>query len=241
MRHIMEKTVLAALTLLLARTAVAGEDAVYATFQTTRGSIVVKLLPHEAPNTVTNFIQLAEGMKPWRDPRSGQTLQRPIFDGTLFHRASPRFIIEGGDPLSRNAPLGKNMTPDGDLFGDGGPGYTLTDELNPDGRPFDQPCVLAMAKHAGETNGSQFVITDGSEGQVKQLQPKACASGSGVCGYTRFGEGICGCELVRKIARAGDSNTRLEKVVISRKAPACVVAQMKKGKKQNLEVLALQK
>jgi peptidyl-prolyl cis-trans isomerase A (cyclophilin A) len=237
----MRPTVLAALALLLARPAVAGEDALYATFQTSKGAIVVKLLPQEAPNTVTNFVQLAEGSKEWQDPRSGQKIQHRLFDGTLFHRTSPRFVIEGGDPLSRNAPMGKTMTPDGDLFGSGGPGYNLADELRPGEQPFDRPCLLAMAKHSGETNGSQFVITDGVDGQVKQLQPRDCDSESGVCGYTRFGEGVCGCELVRKIARAGDSNTRLEKVVISRRTPVCVVAQMRKEKKQRPQVLALKR
>ena len=117
----------------------------------------------------------------------------------------------------------------------------MGDEFHPEERPFDRPCLLAMARHGGANSGSQFVITDGVDGQVKQLQPRDCDLGPGVCGYTRFGEGLCGCELVRRIARAGDSNTRLERVVISRVTPACVLAQMKKEKRARSQVLALRR
>ncbi len=232
----MRPTLLVAFVLLVVRPVRAEDAALYATFQTSKGSIVMKLLPQDAPKTVRNFVELAEGKKGWTDPRDGKTLRKPLFDRTLFHRASPGFLIEGGDPLTQNSPLGKV----GDSFGTGGPGYSLEDEIPSAGRLFDQACALAMAKNDGETNGSQFIITDGNEGQVKQLEPHPCDSRPGLCGYTRFGEGVCGCELVRKIAHAGSSNTRLEKVVISAKPPACLQAQVK-AKKRGLQTLALQR
>ncbi len=232
----MRPTVLAVFALFAVRPALAGDGALYATFQTSKGSIVMKLLPEDAPKTVRNFVELAQGKKAWTDPRDGKELHKPLFDGTLFHRASPGFLIEGGDPLTRNSRLGEV----GDAFGSGDPGYSLEDEIPRAGRLFDQACALAMAKYDGETSGSQFIITDGNEGQVKQLEPHACDSKPGLCGFTRFGEGVCGCELVRKIARAGSSNTRLKKVVISANPPACVLAQAK-AKKAGTQALALQR
>ncbi len=232
----MKPTVIVVFALLAVRPVRADEGALYATFQTSKGSIVMKLLPEDAPKTVKNFVQLAQGQKTWTDPRDGKTLHRPLFDGTLFHRASPGFLIEGGDPFTRNSPLGQVS----DAHGAGGPGYSLEDEIPRAGRLFDQACALAMAKSDGETNGSQFIITDGNEGQVKQLEPRPCDSKPGLCGFTRFGEGVCGCELVRKIARAGSSNTRLKKVVISTKAPACVQAQAR-AEKPGLQAVALQR
>ncbi len=78
-----------------------------------------------------------------------------------------------------------------------------------------------MANHGPDTNGSQFFITEGFGAQVPQLNPRRCDSKSGLCGYTRFGDGVCGCDLVGKIARAGNSKTRLVKVVISKQPPTC--------------------
>ena len=94
-------------------------EALYATFKTSLGEIVVKLLPEKAPKTVENFVGLAEGTKEWTDPRSGQKQKKPLYDGTVFHRVIPEFMIQGGDPLGT---------------GTGGPGYKFADEIGPDNR-----------------------------------------------------------------------------------------------------------
>jgi len=196
-----------AVALALVAAPAAAED-LYATFDTSAGKIGVKLLPGEAPKTVKNFVELAEGKKEWTDPKTGQKVKRPLYDGTVFHRVIPGFMIQGGDPLGN---------------GVGGPGYKFENELpKPPAKLFEKPCVLAMANAGPDTNGSQFFITEGYGGSVSQLEPRACVDAKGgVCGYTRFGQGVCGCDLVAQIARAGNSKVRLNKVVISKTAPTC--------------------
>jgi len=197
-----------------------GKD-LYAVFETSRGKIGVKLLPAEAPRTVENFVGLATGTKDFKDPLSGESKKGRYYDGTLFHRVIPGFMIQGGDPATRDAPLGVAEAK-GIPFGRSGPGYQFADELPPPGtKLFEKPCVLAMANAGPDTNGSQFFITEGAGAQVPQLEPRACTSRSGVCGYTRFGLGVCGCDLVPKIAKAGNSETRLLKVTITNAPPTC--------------------
>jgi peptidylprolyl isomerase/peptidyl-prolyl cis-trans isomerase A (cyclophilin A) len=198
---------IAAAAVLLAAAPAAAED-LYATFDTSMGKIGVKLLPSEAPKTVKNFVELAEGKREWTDPRTGQKTTRPLYDGTLFHRVIPGFMIQGGDPLGN---------------GTGGPGYKFENELpRPPAKLFEKPCVLAMANSGPDTNGSQFFITEGYGSSVPQLEPKSCVDAKGgVCGYTRFGTGVCGCDLVGQIARAGNSKVKLNKVVITSKPPTC--------------------
>jgi len=202
----MTKLALCAAVALAAAPALA-ED-VYATFDTSAGKIGVKLLPGEAPKTVKNFVELAEGKREWTDSKTGQKVTRPLFDNTLFHRVIPGFMIQGGDPLGN---------------GTGGPGYKFENELpKPPAKLFEKACVLAMANSGPDTNGSQFFITEGYGASVAQLEPRLCVDAKGgVCGYTRFGQGICGCELVAQIARAGNSKVKLNKVVISSKPPTC--------------------
>ncbi len=162
-------------------------ETVQATFQTSLGEIVVKLLPEKAPKTVANFVGLAEGTREWKDPRSGQSVKRPLYDGTVFHRVIPDFMIQGGDPLGT---------------GTGGPGYRFEDELGPDNR-FDRPGLLAMANAGPNTNGSQFFITEVPTPHLNR-------------GHTIFGEVVKGLELVRKIALTGNAKVKLEKVTITR-------------------------
>jgi peptidylprolyl isomerase/peptidyl-prolyl cis-trans isomerase A (cyclophilin A) len=193
----------------------------YAVFQTSRGAIGVRLLEKKAPNAVKNFVELAMGKKTWTDPGSGTAQsKKPLYDGTLFHRVIPGFMIQGGDPLSRGAELGQSSTNTGRPFGTGDAGSRFADELErPPATPFDAPCQLAMANSGPNTNGSQFFIT---EVVTPHLNPRACANApSGVCGYVHFGEGVCGCERVAEIAKAGPGQTRLEKVVITTKQPTC--------------------
>ncbi len=117
-------------------------DQLYATFKTSAGDIVIKLLPEKAPKTVENFLGLVDGTKEWTDPNSNQKVNRPLYDGTLFHRVIPDFMIQGGDPLGT---------------GYGGPGFRFADEIGPDNK-FDKPGLLAMANAGPNTNGSQFFI-----------------------------------------------------------------------------------
>jgi peptidylprolyl isomerase/peptidyl-prolyl cis-trans isomerase A (cyclophilin A) len=196
----------------------AAPAAQYAVFETSKGKIGVRLLPAKAPNAVKNFVGLAQGTKAWTDPATGEQKKERAYDGTLFHRVIPNFMIQGGDLLSRNAPFGATATKSGLPFGTGSPGYQFDDELEAGARPFDAPCQLAMANSGPNTNGSQFFIT---EGTPSHLNPRACDARGGVCGYVHFGEGVCGCELVGTIARAGNDQTRLEKVVITTTPPTC--------------------
>src|SRR6266478_3164010 len=98
-------------------------NALTATLRTNRGTVVVRLFPDHAPKTVRNFVELAEGGREWTDPTTRRTGAAKLYDGTIFHRVIPRFMIQGGDPLGT---------------GTGGPGYKFGDEIHPDLR-FDRP------------------------------------------------------------------------------------------------------
>jgi peptidyl-prolyl cis-trans isomerase A (cyclophilin A) len=114
-----------------------------ATIHTNKGDIVVTLFPDQAPKTVRNFVELAEGSKDYVDPRTGKPGSGPYYDGTIFHRVIDNFMIQGGDPTGT---------------GRGGPGYNFADEFHPD-LLFTKPYLLAMANAGPGTNGSQFFIT----------------------------------------------------------------------------------
>ena len=114
-----------------------------AIFDTTAGKITCTLFPDKAPMTVDNFIGLATGTKDWTNPASGSKKHGvPLYDGTIFHRVIPDFMIQGGDPLGN---------------GMGDPGYKFKDEFS--NLQFDRPGRLAMANSGPNTNGSQFFIT----------------------------------------------------------------------------------
>jgi peptidylprolyl isomerase/peptidyl-prolyl cis-trans isomerase A (cyclophilin A) len=222
-------TLLILLSLAVPAAAVASEKkasagaakAQFAVLETSRGKIGVKLLHGKAPKAVENFVGLATGKKGWTDPATGKKSNAPLYDGTLFHRVIPGFMIQGGDPLSRGAPAGQTAARSGRPFGTGDPGFRFGDELEPAGAtPFATPCQLAMANSGPNTNGSQFFIT---EVPTAHLNPRACPgqSPSGVCGYVHFGEGVCGCDLVTAIARAGNGQTKLVKVTFTDQAPTC--------------------
>jgi peptidyl-prolyl cis-trans isomerase A (cyclophilin A) len=118
----------------------------YATFRTSEGDVECKLRPEQAPETVANFVQLARGEREWTDPRTGAVSRAPLYDGTIFHRVIPGFMIQGGDPLGT---------------GTGGPGYKFADEVG-DFTVFEHTGILAMANAGPNTNGSQFFITEGT-------------------------------------------------------------------------------
>jgi peptidyl-prolyl cis-trans isomerase A (cyclophilin A) len=124
-----------------------------ATLHTNHGDIVVNLFGDHAPNTVANFVGLADGTKSWTHPATGKPGEGPLYKDVIFHRIIPNFMIQGGDPLGQ---------------GIGGPGYNFDDEINME-LDFNEPYILAMANaglrrnaitgKAEGTNGSQFFIT----------------------------------------------------------------------------------
>jgi peptidyl-prolyl cis-trans isomerase A (cyclophilin A) len=114
-----------------------------AILHTSEGEITIELFPNQAPKTVANFVELATGAKEWVDPNVGEKVKKNLYDGTIFHRVIPGFMIQGGDPL------GSGM---------GGPGYNFADEFHGE-LNFDRPYLLAMANAGPNTNGSQFFIT----------------------------------------------------------------------------------
>jgi peptidyl-prolyl cis-trans isomerase A (cyclophilin A) len=151
-----------------------------ATLRTNQGTVQVRLFPDQAPKTVQNFVELAEGSREWTDPRTRQPTAGRLYDGTVFHRVIPRFMIQGGDPLGT---------------GTGGPGYKFGDEVHPDLR-FDRPYLLAMANAGPGTNGSQFFIT---------VVPTPHLNGR----HTIFGEVVDGQEVVDRISQTQtDRNDR---------------------------------
>ncbi len=153
--------------------AATGKDRV-AVIKTTSGDITVKLFGEKAPKTVDNFVGLATGKKEWMDPKSGKKIKgKSLYEGTIFHRVIPGFMIQGGDPRGN---------------GTGGPGYTFEDEFKPTDS-FDKPGILAMANAGPGTNGSQFFIT---------VAPTPHLAGR----HTIFGEVTAGMDVVNKIVNA---------------------------------------
>jgi peptidyl-prolyl cis-trans isomerase A (cyclophilin A) len=120
---------------------------------TSKGQITCKFYQRQAPKAVANFIALAEGTKDWTDPATKKVQHhKPFYDGTIFHRVIPDFMIQGGDPLGT---------------GMGDPGYTFNDEFDPN-LNFDAPGKLAMANSGPDTNGSQFFITEAAYDSLNQ-------------------------------------------------------------------------
>ncbi len=150
----------------------ARQPGTYATFDTSEGQIVCRLFEKDAPKTVQNFIELAEGKREWTHPSTRQKSRNRLYDGTIFHRVIPNFMIQGGDPSGT---------------GMGGPGYQFEDETKGSPHKFDQPGKLAMANAGPNTNGSQFFIT-------------VAATDWLTGNHTIFGEVVEGQDVVDKIA-----------------------------------------
>jgi peptidyl-prolyl cis-trans isomerase A (cyclophilin A) len=174
---------------------------------TSMGRITCQFYQKQAPKAVANFIGLAEGTQEWTDPTTHQKHHKPFFNGTIFHRVIPGFMIQGGDPTGT---------------GMGDPGYAFRDEFDPN-LNFDKPGRLAMANSGPNTNGSQFFITEQGYDSLNQH-------------YTLFGQcDDASVEVVKAIARVSrNSNDKpltpvvLKKVTIVREGqplpPAPVAA-----------------
>ncbi len=145
----------------------------YANIETSMGTIVCKLFEKEAPITVKNFTELAEGKRDWKDNVSGKKGPGALYNGTIFHRVIPDFMIQGGDPSGT---------------GMGGPGYKFEDETKGSPYKFDKPGKLAMANAGPGTNGSQFFIT---------VAATPWLTGN----HTIFGEVVEGYDVVEKISK----------------------------------------
>ena len=155
----------------------------YAVFNTSEGKITVRLFESDAPVTVKNFIELAEGSREWTHPVTREKSKNKLYNGTFFHRVIPDFMIQGGDPAGN---------------GMGGPGYKFEDETRHSTHRFDKKGKLAMANAGPNTNGSQFFITVAA---TEWLTGK----------HTIFGEVVEGQEIVDKIAKV--SRDRQDKPV----------------------------
>ena len=160
----------------------------FAKFDTTEGSFTIRFFDDEVPSTVANFVALAEGTKPWTDPRTGEQKQAPFYDGIIFHRVIDGFMIQGGDPLGR---------------GYGGPGYKFADEFHPKLR-HDRPGILSMANSGPNTNGSQFFITLGPTPHLDNR-------------HSVFGEVTEGMDVIRRIGTTpiGRQDRPVKDVVIN--------------------------
>ena len=169
----------------------------YAVFNTSEGKIVCRLFEEQAPKTVKNFIELAEGSREWTHPTTGNKSSDKLYNGTIFHRVIPDFMIQGGDPTGT---------------GMGGPGYRFEDETKGSKHKFDKAGKLAMANSGPNTNGCQFFIT---------VAATPWLTGN----HTIFGEVVEGQDIadkISKVARNGQDKPHktvvLESVAIERVA-----------------------
>lgn len=169
-----------------------GKGPLEAKIQTSLGALTCKLFEDKAPRTVANFVGLARGLRPFKDPVSKKWVERPGYDGTTFHRIIRGFMIQGGDPAGT---------------GGGEPGYVIEDEIWP-GAKHDERGLLCMANRGKNTNGMQFFILDA---------PAPHLDG----GYTIFGK-CSPDSVIEKIAStqvAGErpvAPPRIEKITIGR-------------------------
>jgi len=165
----------------------ARQPGTYAVLETSEGTIVCRLFEKEAPKTVKNFIDLAEGNREWTHPVTKKKSKDRLYDGSVFHRVIPDFMIQGGDPAGT---------------GFGGPGYQFEDETKGSPHSFDKPGKLAMANSGPNTNGSQFFIT---------VAPTTWLTGA----HSIFGEVSEGLDVVNKISGVPrDRNDKPAKAVV---------------------------
>jgi peptidyl-prolyl cis-trans isomerase A (cyclophilin A) len=122
----------------------AGQGKLVAEMKTDKGTLECDLFSDKAPITVANFVGLARGIRPWKNP-AGEWVKKPLYEGTPFHRIIKGFMIQGGDPKGN---------------GSGDPGYVIPDEVWEDAH-HNERGLLCMANRGPNTNGSQFFIMDG--------------------------------------------------------------------------------
>ncbi len=166
---------------------VPGEGTLRVRFHTSKGTIGAILYEDKAPRTVANFVGLATGASAWLDPDTKEEVQRPFYDGLVFHRVIPEFMIQFGCPEGN---------------GRGGPGYRFRDEFGA-GLRHDRPGLLSMANAGPNTNGSQFFITE---------VPTPWLDGK----HAIFGEVFEGLDLIADIARSGNAAVHMERVEVYR-------------------------
>lgn len=158
----------------------------YARFTTNQGNFLARLFEQEAPETVKNFAGLAEGSKEFTDPKTRQKARRPFYDGLVFHRVIPDFMIQGGDPLGT---------------GTGGPGFSFQDEFHPQLK-HSGAGMLSMANSGPNTNGSQFFVTVAATPWLDRR-------------HSVFGQVVEGLDVVKKISELPrDSQDRPKQPVV---------------------------
>ena len=170
-----------------------GKGTLVAEIATDLGKLECKLLEDKAPITVANFVGLARGLRPFRNPER-EWVKKPAYDGTTFHRVIKGFMVQGGDPAGT---------------GGGEPGYVIPDELW-QGATHDRRGLLCMANRGPNTNGMQFFITD-----AKALHLDRSYTIFGECGPDAVIEKLASVEV------RGDRSvnpTKIQKVTIKRKA-----------------------
>ena len=173
---------------------VPGSGDLRAVIHTNMGEIEIKLFEDRAPKTVANFVGLATGQREYTNLETFESETGKYYDGVIFHRVIPGFMIQGGDPTGT---------------GTGGPGYNFADEFHPELR-HSKEGMLSMANAGKNTNGSQFFITLGPTPHLDNR-------------HAIFGEVIRGMEVAQAIAavpRDGrdkpKSEVVMEKVEIKR-------------------------
>jgi peptidyl-prolyl cis-trans isomerase A (cyclophilin A) len=163
------------------------KNGLFALLTTSMGAITIQLLEKESPLTVASFVGLAMGTKPWRDPATKQAKQTPLYNGTIFHRVIPSFMIQGGDPTGT---------------GSGSPGFVVPDEWTRSSLTFNIPGRVAMANAGPNTTGCQFFIT---------TDPATFLDGK----HTIFGNVVDGMKVVQKIvAVPRDANDKPKTPVV---------------------------
>ncbi len=161
----------------------------YAVFTTSEGTFTCELFRDKSPKTVENFVGLAKGTKEWQHPGTNEVMKdKPLYNGTKFHRTISGFMIQGGDPMGT---------------GRGGPGYKFADEFSD--LTFDKPGLLAMANSGPGTNGSQFFVT---VGPTPHLTNK----------HTIFGKVVKGMDVVFKISEmpSGPNGEVIKPVILQK-------------------------